>query len=487
MSDHNFFDNLPGDMDISLSNNKQAEPIIRENSVEQSSIVQSTPLGDQSVNAATSATSTATLEPLRQALQEPAFDHNSFEEENIQKALHIPQISLQAFFETPATAKLLQLSAADRRMSRSHITMQAGGIVAAINFYQSAPTPNLIVIESRLAYSDLLAKLDELAAVCDSGTKVFIMGHENDIRLYRGLVSKGVSDYMVLPTSPINFIESVYNIYHDPESAPLGKKIAFFGAKGGVGSSSIAHNLGYTIAYNIQDSVTVADLDFAFGTLGLNFNQDPMQDIADLLSTPERIDEGTIDKMLLKHGGHLNLLANSGNMEKGNNISVDAITQLLSCMSQTVSNSIVDLPHVWNEWVKTCMVQADQIVITATPDLACLRNTKNLVDYLKANRNHDVDPIIIMNQVGMTKKPEIKSKDFADTVGVMISAEINYDPRLFGTAANNGQMIQEFTKSDRILEQFNDLAQIIVGKKLQQSTGKSSLMDMFKRKKQAKG
>uniref|UniRef100_A0A2A4YX63 CtpF protein n=1 Tax=OCS116 cluster bacterium TaxID=2030921 RepID=A0A2A4YX63_9PROT len=489
MSDDNFFDDLPTDMDISQSDVTQSAPIIRPEQTNAQQAPIESDLSQAPLQAPVPLASAAPMaaDPTRaQAMDQNQMAHAVVgDDDTNQKVLHIPQISIQAFYETTTTAQLLQMSAGDRRMSRTHITMQAGGIVAAKAFYQNIPTPNLIIIESRLAHSELLVALDDLASVCDAGTKVCIMGHENDIMLYRGLVAKGVSDYLVLPTSPLKLIESIYNIYHDPQSEPLGKKFAFFGAKGGVGSSTLAHNIAYSIAYNIQDSVTVVDMDFAFGTLGLNFNQDPSQDIAELLKTPDRIDEATIDKMLLRHGGYLNLLPNITSIEKSSDISVAAVSNMLRCMSQSVTNSIIDLPHIWNDWVKSTLQQADQIIITATPDLASLRNTKNIIDFLKNSRKQDRDPLIVMNQMGMVKKPEIKTKDFSDTIGVPIVAEIAYDPRLFGTAANNGQMLQEFAKNEKILGQLDDLAQLMLRKKTQQVSAKKNLLDMFMKKKSA--
>ncbi|MCJ8323699.1 MAG: AAA family ATPase [Rhizobiales bacterium] len=511
MSEKDFFDALPDDMDISQTDVQQSAPIIRQNvdimatdtpavPLQQNQAVEPPSIEAQLAQAAphipvAQNPLTAQQEILNQgempteyaseATQPAQAAMASMETEASHKVMQIPQISIQAFYETNVAAQLLQTSAADRRMSRTHITMQAGGIVAAANFYQNIPTPNLIVIESRLGQQELLNALDQLAEVCDAGTKVLVIGHQNDIRLYRELVSKGISDYLVLPTEPLNFIESIFDIYNDPATEPLGKKYAFYGAKGGVGSSTLAHNLAYTIASEIKDSVTAIDMDFSFGTLGLNFNQDPMQDITDLLKTPDRIDDATIDKMVIKYSGHLNLLPNISSIEKTETIGVEAVQTLLDCVSKNVANSVIDLPHIWNEWTKACLIGADQIIITAMPDLASLRNTKNIVDYLKSNRSQDIDPIIIMNQVGMVKKPEIKTRDFADTIGIPILTEIAYDPRLFGTAANNGQMLHEFTKTDSVLAQLSELAEQIVGKKTQQISGKKSLLDMFKLKRSA--
>ena len=127
-------------------------------------------------------------------------------------------------------------------------------------------------------------ELDQLAECCDAGTKVVVIGHVNDVVLYRELLRRGVSEYVVAPVQPIAFMEAVSNLYNDPTSDPVGHVIAFVGAKGGVGSSTICHNVAWTISERMKSNVVVADLDLAFGTTGLDFNQDPVQGIAEALS-----------------------------------------------------------------------------------------------------------------------------------------------------------------------------------------------------------
>ena len=66
---------------------------------------------------------------------------------------------------------------------------------------------------------------------------------------------------------------------------------------------------------------------------------------------------------------------------------------------------VLDVPHVWTGWTKNTLVKADEIVITATPELANLRNTKNLVDMLKRLRPNDPPPKLIINQAGVPEAP----------------------------------------------------------------------------------
>src|SRR3954452_18165500 len=102
---------------------------------------------------------------------------------------------------------------------------------------------------------------------------------------------------------------------------------------------------------------------------------------------------------------------------------------------------IGDVPHVWSAWSRRVLAAADQIVIVATPDLASLRNAKNLIDLMKQTRQHDTPPKLVLNMVGVPKRPEIKAADFAKNLKTDRVAAIPFEPAMFGTAANNGQMI----------------------------------------------
>src|SRR6516164_8585547 len=85
-----------------------------------------------------------------------------------------PRISLQAFCETVETAAAIQAAGEDRRMAKAHLRIQMGGLVAAVEAYQNAPTPNVIILESDNRGEDILNGLDQLSPVCDAQTCVII-------------------------------------------------------------------------------------------------------------------------------------------------------------------------------------------------------------------------------------------------------------------------------------------------------------------------
>jgi pilus assembly protein CpaE len=375
-----------------------------------------------------------------------------------------PRVSVEAFCETVDTAAAVQAAGEDRRLGKVHLKVQMGGITAAIESYGSSPTPNVIVIESESSGNGILEHLDSLAEVCDAGTRVVVVGRVNDVVFYRGLTRRGVSEYLIAPVGAIDVVRAICGLFSDPSAKPVGRVLAVIGAKGGVGASTISHNLAFAIARDLQLDTVVADLDLGFGTAGLDFNQDPPQGVADAVFSPERIDTGFIDRLLSRCTDHLSLLAAPATLDRVYDFATEAFDPIFDSLRVTVPCIVLDLPHQWAGWTKRALLAADGILVVASPDLANLRNTKNLLDLLKSARPNDHRPIYCLNQVGMPKRPEIKPPDFAKALDDQPAAVIPFEPQLFGTAANNGQMIAELSSSHRIAETFRQLAQAMTGR-----------------------
>jgi len=381
------------------------------------------------------------------------------------RARPIPRISIDAFCEDASTADAVQVAGEDRRLAKVHLTVHMGGLPAAIAHYQQNPTPNLIVIESLLPRAQMLAELDRLAESCDAETKVLVVGAANDVILYRELLKRGVSEYLIAPVAPVDLMEAISNLYNDPQAEPIGHVLAFIGAKGGVGSSTVCHNVAWTMSEILKTNVVIADFDLAFGTTGLDFNQDPVQGIADALSSPERLDEMLLDRLLTKCSEHLSIFAAPVVLDRDFDLSPEACDSVIDVVRRNVPYVAVDLPHVWTPWCKRVLLDADEIVVTANPDLANLRNAKNIIDLLRQSRANDGPPLLVVNMVGVPKRQEISVKEFCQNLELQPAAIIDFDGESFSNAATNGQMIEEFNKKAKAIAQFRDIALALAHRK----------------------
>src|SRR5579871_3389655 len=374
-----------------------------------------------------------------------------------------PRVSVQAFCETVETAAAVQSAGEDRRLAKAHLKIQMGGMVAAVEAYNNSPTPNVIVLETD-GRSDILGGLDELSGVCDAGTRVIVIGRMNDVTLYRELVRRGVSEYVIAPVTTIDVVRAICGLFSMPEAKPVGRVIGVVGAKGGVGASTIAHNVAWSIARDLALDSVVADLDLAFGTAGLDYNQDPPQGIADAVFSPDRIDTAFVDRLLSKCTDHLSLLAAPATLDRVYDFGDDAFDAIFDTLRTSMPCIVLDVPHQWSGWTKRALISADDILIVAAPDLANLRNTKNIFDLLKAARPNDRPPLYCLNQVGVPKRPEINAAEFAKAIESEPIASIPFDPQMFGSAANNGQMIAEISANHRTTEMFLQIAQRLTGR-----------------------
>lgn len=387
----------------------------------------------------------------------------------------VPHISIGAFCDDQRTVQAIEAAAADRRMSRAHVQIHMGGIANAIQTFQSELTPNVILVETTANRDVVLAGLTQLAQVCGPDTKVIVIGHLNDVLLYRELMRLGVSEYLVAPVHQLQIIESIATLYHDPSAKPLGRIFAFVGSKGGVGSSTLAHNVGWYLSRQLNTDTIITDFDLAFGTAGLNFNQETSQGVADALGQPDRVDQTLLDRLLTKCGDKLSLLASPGAIDRDVHVESSSVEIILNTVRNSVPCVVVDVPNMWAPWIKHTLLQADEVVITATPELASLRNTKNLVDLLKQSRPNDRPPRLVMNQVGIPKRPEIPVADFAKAINLDPALTIAYDAHTFGTAASNGQMLAEVSAKAKSAEAVAVLAQILLGQEKPAKLSKFSL------------
>jgi pilus assembly protein CpaE len=325
----------------------------------------------------------------------------------------------------------------------------------------------------------LLAGLRQLSEYCDPSTKVVVIGHYNDVGLYRELIRTGISEYVVAPISMADIVSVISSIFVDPEAEPIGRSIAFIGAKGGVGSSTIAHNVAWAMSNLFASEVVVADLDLAFGTANINFDQDPAQGIADAVFSPERIDEVYLDRLLAQCAERLSLLAAPSTLDRVYDFDIDAFAQIIDTAQRSAPLLVLDVPHVWTGWAKNTLMKADEIVITVTPELANLRNAKNLVDMLKKIRPNDVPPKLIVNQAGVPKRPEISIADFAEPLGVTPMAVIPFEPLLFGNASNNGRMLGEMDAKNPVVASINDIAHVLTGRSEIKARKKAAFGDLL--------
>jgi len=208
----------------------------------------------------------------------------------------------------------------------------------------------------------------------------------------------------------------------------------------------------------LRTHVVIADLDLAFGTAGLDFNQDPVRGIADAVASPQHLDDMLLDRLLTKCSEHLSILAAPVMLDHDYDLTAEACGTVVDAVRRSVPYVAVDLPHTWSAWMRHLLHQADEVVVTAVPDLANLRNSKYLVDFLKQSRSNDDPPRLVLNMVNTPERPEIGVEEFCRSLDLHAVTVIEFDGATFGRAANDGRMIQELNGKAQAVAPLRELA-----------------------------
>jgi len=375
------------------------------------------------------------------------------------------RVAIHAWVEDEATKKLVAEGLSDRKLAKSQIKVDVGDVDEAVAYYGDNQTPNIIILDSKADGDALLANLEKLAEVCDSGTSVVVIGEANDIHLYRSLIKRGISDYFCKPFAPRQVYEAVAAICIDPNAPPLARTIAFIASRGGAGSSALSHNVAWHLGQEFHEEVVLMDLDITFGTAGLAFNVETPQGIHTALAEPDRLDDVLLERFLAEYDEYVKLLVSPAQLNAEEKMYMDALDRLLELVRRRSSFVVLDVPHRWAPWAQQLLMDADEVVVVGSLDLASLRDTKNLIERLKEKRGDSAPVHMVLNKVGAAKRTELSPKDFENATQLKPLAVVPYSPDLFGQASNNGQMIGEVNKRHRVTETIRQLAVQLSGRR----------------------
>ncbi len=366
-----------------------------------------------------------------------------------------PPITIHGSWDRQEISGMLDAFASDRRMARASITIERGGVDAALARFDHQPPPDLLILDSTLRARELLDGVDHLLTRMGEKGKIFVVGAVNDIGLLRELAARGVK-YVVPPIREDDLVRAVCGLYAEADTSHV---IAIMGARGGVGASTLAHNLAWSLAERHGAETTLIDLDIGFGAAAFNVQRPATLTFADAAGAQ---DIGAIERAAVHHTPRLQILAAPTELNPAYEIDIPTLEHLVTRARRATSFVVLDLPHAWHPWVRRALTLADEAVIVAAPELASLRNTDNILKDLKNERGTS-DPLLVMSMCGVPKRPEISAKEFAQALDTKPIATLAYEPALFGAAALAGQMLGEAAPRAKATRTIDALAHALTG------------------------
>ena len=315
-------------------------------------------------------------------------------------------------------------------------SIQQGSIEDAIAHLQSNPSPDFLLVDVKGA-DDAADALDQLADVCDPSVKVLVTSTVDEFSFYQWLRDIGVHAYLLKPLTEAAIHQALHSASNLPASHELahhGKVIAFVGARGGVGASTLALSTAAVLADGHKLNTVALDLEPQWGTLSLMLDLEPGRGLREALASPDRIDSLFLDRVLLKYNENLTILSSEEPFDTAITIHPQAAETLLEEVSQKYPVTVVDTPRELTPFSRAILSRADHIVIVAEPTLVSLRDAIRLQEFakhtLEAKHIH-----VVINRTGLVTKYDVPAKDIEKSLRGKPVATIPFDAGVFGAIA----------------------------------------------------
>jgi len=355
--------------------------------------------------------------------------------------------------------------------------VRAGDLASARKAIDPKSPPDLMLLDIS-GTSDPVSALDELLQLCPRSTRVLVIGSVNDVSLYRSLTSLGVIDYLVKPVSGEVLHDALAALLDEGgrDGSGLQTRItAFLGARGGVGTTSIAVATAWYFVNEFHQRASLIDLDLHFGTLALGLDLEPGRGLREALEHPERIDSLLISSAMSSAGDRLKVLAGEESLDETMHFHPEAFGPLFELLANDFDQLVIDLPRGLDAGSRHVISNADTFVLVTDLSLAGLRDALRVMDLVKRIGSKSA-PLIVASQVGAPHRGEISQREFERGLGQNLDHLISYDPKAAVTMARHGKALPAVSRSSKAAEEMLTLAQRLSGR---ETAKKRSILGRF--------
>lgn len=371
--------------------------------------------------------------------------------------LMLPRVSIDAFTTNTDVLQAVEQAMRDRRATRVEAQLFEGGFRQAIEHYSAQQPADIIIIECIEPSEMLPAQIDALADLCPPSTRLLLIGSDNNVELYRRLLRLGVSDYLVRPVAPLGLIEALAGIMGEDDEETRGHVLAFVGARGGTGASTVAQNVAHGLAHKFNATTILIDADVGFGTASLQFDISPARTLDDAIKEGEALDKEVLERLVHWRDRRFGIIAAPVRPDEAIAPSREQIRRVIEQARRVARYVVLDVPQGWGPLATEVMVMADSVTLVATPDLVALRNTRTLMQMIKVLRPNDPAPLLILNQKPARGKSFVTAAEFSSTLSCPLTAEIQSDPETLSAAQMAGKILLEHAPKSQVAVQIMDL------------------------------
>jgi len=403
----------------------------------------------------------------------------------------LPTATIDLFLKDKPTIEAAKALTSDWRFARVSLRVHEGDVSTAIAFYAGNASPDMILVETDTTDDQFIDALSDLSARCDEKTSAVVIGPVNDVNLYRSLTAMGVSDYLVRPVPQDTLSDVIAGSLIEKLGTSGSKMIAVIGAKGGVGTSSIAQAIALTASQKTGQKTFLFDTACGWSSMPVTLGFEPAFSINEAMRAVTTSDMESFRRMVFPIHDKFHVLATGMEPLLDTVIQPQAYEDLLNLTMASYPLVVADLSNHAAQAKKAMMARSHMTAVVAIPTLASLRSARTLIQEIQKVKGNDTQRVqLIINMTGSFPSMEISKKDIITAMDMTPDIMIPYDPKLFMAIENEGRNLDDDKGGEVIMSLLLPMIQKLIGKEggtVQSGTsegvlGLGSLMNKLKPK-----
>ena len=372
----------------------------------------------------------------------------------VERPVAAAQAQMRVFAGESENAR--QLESVSGQLSRYQPVVEVGGVDAAITYCRQNRSPDLLVVDVS-AEADAFAALDRLADHCEAHCRVLVVGSRNEIGFYQSMMALGISDYLPLPLDADRYQHAVQIAMGDKvhRTVRLGKQVAIMGSRGGVGVTTLAANLSWALAHELNINTAVIDLDLQHGDLDLLLGFTASERLAQVMDTP--LNEN--DLTPLERAGDTLAERLTAFKSRGMRAMADGAKNCLEMLCQRYNRVVIDMPRLGPQPF-ALLQQADIRVLVTEPGLSSLRETAETLQLLGPDQpGHRT--LVVLNHVRSEKHQLVSPLQIEQTLRRKPDFILPWQPDQAVSAQDLGTPV--VAGNSRLSQQIRLLARNLIG------------------------
>ena len=320
------------------------------------------------------------------------------------------------------------------------VDVRRGSIAEATRQLGRSASP-LVLIVDITGRDQPLTALEELALVCEPDTRVLVVGDREDIGFYRTLTQGlSVSEYLFKPLTR-ELLARVFlpHVGIKPPAEPIlrgGRVVVVTGARGGVGTTTIATNLAVHLADGRRAHVALVDLDPFTGSTALMLGLSASPGLRTVLETPAKVDLLYLERAAQSYGERLRVFAAEEKLSESLAATEDGVDHLIGLLRQRFNYIVIDAPSGYAPMVRRAFTHAHQRVLVMAPDLANARDLLRL-HALPSAPAQARRGVVVLNQAG--RPGALNRKQVETALELKPDIVVPFLPKLLPATLNLGE------------------------------------------------